>query len=76
MELQKRFVYNLKKYRQKIGYSQEKLGKIAGLSRVYITQIESGVACNVGLRCIERLAFALEIDPIDLLIEHDFNYEK
>lgn len=62
-----RFARNLRDWRVKRGMSQEALSESAGLSRVYISRVENCVD-TVSLDNIEKLAEALKIDLIDLLL--------
>jgi len=45
--------------RKEKGLSQEELGKMAGISRNYVSQIEHGVAHNISIKVINQLAVAL-----------------
>jgi len=47
--------------REEQGLSQEGLGILAGLHRAYIGQVERGEK-NIGLRNLERIAKALDVD--------------
>jgi len=58
----------IRRYRQKLGLSQEQLGKRAGLHRTYIGSIERGER-NVTLINMIRLAQGLEIDIVRLCEE-------
>ena len=60
----------VRKYRLKIGLSQEKLAEEAGLHRTYISDIERGDR-NVSLVNIRRLAKALKIQSSDIMKEID-----
>lgn len=60
------FAFNLRKFRVKAGLSQEELAHRAGLHRTYVGSIERGER-NVSLKNVDRLAQALEVDPIKLL---------
>ena len=52
---------NITIIRERRGFTQEKLAELAGLHRAYIGQIERGEK-NIGLRNLEKIAKALEID--------------
>jgi transcriptional regulator with XRE-family HTH domain len=56
----------VRKHRQAIGLSQEKLAELADLHRTYIADIERGTR-NIGLINIVHLAEALRIAPGKLL---------
>src|ERR1043166_3776751 len=58
---------SVRKFRSRLGLSQTALGQRADLHRSYIADIERG-ARNVTLRSMERLARALEVSLVDLLI--------
>ena len=62
-----RLAANLRATRKARGISQEELGDLAGLHRTYVGSIERGER-NVSIDNIERLAAALRVDVIDLLI--------
>jgi len=57
---------NVRKIREDKGLSQEKLAALADLHRTYIGQIERGEK-NIGLRNLEKIARALEVDIKDFL---------
>lgn len=60
---------NLKRYRLSKSISQFELGKLSGVSRSYISEIESGIYLNVSLYIICNLCKALTITPNDLIPE-------
>ena len=62
----KAFGKMMRHYRTEIGFSQEKLGDVAGLHRTYIGAIERGEQ-NVSLDNINKIAKALKVKPSDLL---------
>lgn len=64
-EINKRIGLNIRKYREKKGWSQEQLALEADLHRAYIGQIERGEK-NIGLINIEKIAKALSIRIEDL----------
>lgn len=66
----KKFGYNVKKYRQCKGYSQEKLAEITGLHRTYISSLERGTR-SISLNNIEKIAESLEIEIYKLFIFQD-----
>ena len=60
---------NLKRYRLSERISQFELGKLSGVSRSYISEIESGIYSNISLYIICNLCKALTITPNDLIPE-------
>ena len=52
--------------RLELGLSQEGLSHVSGLHRTYIGSLERGER-NVALRNIVKLAYALDVDPGDLV---------
>lgn len=57
---------NVRQVRRDRGWSQEQLAERAGLSSVYVSQIESGLkACSIDV--IEALALAFALEPSHLL---------
>ncbi len=53
-------------YRLERRWSQEVLGELSGLNRSYIGAVERGEH-NMGLDNLERIAGALEVEPVQLL---------
>jgi len=68
MNLEKTVGLNVKRYREKRGFSQEKLADLSGLHRTYISGIERGVR-NPTIRIVQVLAQSLRVKPTDLLVE-------
>jgi len=60
------FGRNMRRIRQARGYSQEKLGELAGLHRTYIGAVERGEQ-NVSLLNIAQIAAALHVPVSDLV---------
>lgn len=58
---------NIKKYRTKLGISQDKLSKLADVTFHTIAKIESGSTPNPGIETIAKIARALEVNIDDLL---------
>ncbi len=56
---------NIAKYRQKKGWSQEKLSEAVDLSREYIARVENGQK-NISLRKLFAIADALEVEFYNL----------
>ena len=52
--------------RKEKGWSQEQLGKIAGISRNYVSQIERGEAASVTIKIINKLAIAFGVSTTEL----------
>lgn len=62
------FGNNVKKYRTKIGLSQEGFAEKCGLHRTYISAIEC-YRRSISLENIQRIADALEIETYKLFLE-------
>ena len=58
---------NMKKYRDKLGISQDKLSKIAEVTLHTITKIESGATPDPRIRTLRKIAGALNVGVDDLL---------
>ena len=56
----------IRKYREKLGISQEKLANIAALDRTYIGGVERGER-NITINSLKRISDALEVKMSDLL---------
>ena len=68
MDIKKVFGTNLKKYRTKKGWSQERFAEMCGLHRTYISDIEC-FQRNVSIINVQKIADALGVDSYTLLIE-------
>lgn len=68
MNLNEKFALNLKHLREKANLTQEELASRAGLHRTYVGSVERGER-NISLRNVERLAKALNIDPVQMFME-------
>jgi transcriptional regulator with XRE-family HTH domain len=66
MRLRSVLAANVRTARDELGWSQERLGESAGLSQVYISQIE-GAKTAASVDTIEKLAHGLRKKPEDLL---------
>jgi len=58
---------NVKKFRKKIGISQDKLSKLANVSHNTIVKIESGKIKNPTIKTAQKIAKALGISLGELL---------
>lgn len=67
-EINKRVGLNIRKYRQRKGWSQEELAFEADLHRAYIGHVERGEK-NIGLINLEKIAKALGIGIESLIKE-------
>ena len=68
MDIVQVFGANVKRYRQKMGVSQEAFAEKCGLHRTYISAIE----CNrrsISLENIQRIADALGVETYKLFVE-------
>ena len=72
VELQEIFSTNLKKARNRANLSQMKLAEKANLSVGYICDLESGRRWGTP-ETFSRLAFALDINPFELLVPDNFD---
>ena len=68
MDIVKVFGTNVKKYRSKIGLSQEALAEKSGLHRTYISAVER-CRRSISLENIQRIADALEVETHRLFME-------
>src|SRR5487761_1027418 len=69
LKLSRRLGEVVKKGRQEIGLSQPGLAKKTGLSRAYISYLESGKYEEIGIAKLALIADALEISAVQLLAE-------
>ena len=58
---------NMKKYRDRLGISQDKLSKIADVTLHTITKIESGATPDPRIETLRKIAVALGVKVDDLL---------
>ena len=58
---------NIKKYRNKLGVSQDKLSKLADVTYNTIIKIESGANVNPTIETLSKIAKALNVGVDDLL---------
>ena len=58
---------NIKKYRNKLGISQDKLSKLADVTYNRIIKIESGANINPTIETLSKIAKALGVGVDDLI---------
>ena len=58
---------NIKKYRAKLGISQDKLSKLAGITLHTIAKIESGATSDPRIETVKKIANALGVGIDDLM---------
>ena len=58
---------NIKKYRAKLGISQDKLSKLADVTYNTIIKIESGANINPTIDTLKKIAKALSVGVDDLI---------
>lgn len=58
---------NIKKYRQKLGISQDRLSKMADVTYNTIIKIESGGSQNPTIDTLSKIAKALDVSVDDLI---------
>jgi len=58
---------NIKKYREKLGISQDKLSKLADIAYNVIIKIESGATPNPTIETVVKIAKGLGVGVDDLL---------
>lgn len=59
----------VKKYREKLGISQDKLSKLAGMTFHTIAKIESGATPDPRIETVKKIAGALGVGIDDLMKE-------
>lgn len=69
-EARRRIAENVRRLRGERGLSQEKMAELADFHRTYISQLERCVT-NISIDGLERLAIALGVDILDLLVRTD-----
>jgi len=58
---------NIKKYRNKLGISQDKLSKLADVTLHTLTKIESGATSDPRIETVNKIANALSVSLDDLM---------
>ena len=58
---------NIKKYREKLGISQDKLSKLAYVAYNVIIKIESGATLNPTIKTMAKIAIVLGVSIDDLI---------
>ena len=58
---------NIKKYRAKLGISQDKLSKLAGVTLHTLTKIETGSTPDPRIETLKRIAKGLGVSVDDLI---------
>ncbi len=58
---------NIKKYRAKLGISQDKLSKLAGITLHTITKIESGATPDPRIETMAKIAKGIGVSIDDLM---------
>ncbi|MBU0636953.1 helix-turn-helix domain-containing protein [Patescibacteria group bacterium] len=58
---------NIKKYRDKLGVSQDKLSKLAGVTLHTLTKIETGVTTDPRIETLKKIAKGLNVSVDDLI---------
>ena len=66
MGLRQLFAFNLRRLRVERGLSQEELAHRTGIDRTYVSHLER-LRYNPTLDMVERLAKALDVEPLALL---------
>jgi transcriptional regulator with XRE-family HTH domain len=69
-EARRRIAENVRRLRGERGLSQEKMAELADFHRTYISQLERCVT-NISVDGLERLAIALDVDILDLMLRID-----
>lgn len=70
MDILNVFGTNLRKYRNKLGISQEKFAEMCGLHRTYISDIER-FRRSIALENVQKIADALNIETYKLFIDEN-----
>jgi transcriptional regulator with XRE-family HTH domain len=70
MDIVRVFGTNLRKYRLRLGVSQEKFAEMCGLHRTYISDVER-FERSISLDNVQKIADAFGIDTYKLFIEEE-----
>ena len=71
MTLQKIVAGNVRAIRTERGLRQSDVAELTNLPRTYISHLEKGEV-NMTVETIERIALALKVNPLVLLVENAF----
>jgi len=71
MEIKKLVGDNIRGYRKRIGWTQEKLAIRAGVNSEHISRMENGTE-NITIETIQKLAGSLGIDTYKLFIKESY----
>ena len=74
MDIRKIFGSNIKKYRLKKGYTQEKLAELAEISDKVISPIETGRSF-IKLEDMPKLCEVLDVEPFQLFLTNETSGE-
>lgn len=74
MDIRKIFGSNVKKYRLKKGYTQEKLAELAEISDKVISPIETGRSF-IKLEDMPKLCAVLDVEPFQLFLTNETSGE-
>ncbi len=58
---------NIKKYRDKLGVSQDKLSKLTGVTLHTLTKIETGATSDPRIETLKKIAKGLNVSVDDLI---------
>ena len=70
MNLKKVFGKNVRYYRFKKGYTQEKFAEYVNLNTTYVSELEHGKYGST-FEKVEKIAEVLEVEPFELFIERE-----
>jgi len=61
-------VLRVRELRDALGWSQDYLAEVSGVTQKTISRLERGRSSSIDLDVLERLALALRVDPALLLV--------